>query len=36
MAAGKIAEFVLYPGAPQAFFADHRPSYRPDAAKDAQ
>jgi carboxymethylenebutenolidase len=34
-AAGKTAEFVLYPGAPHAFFADYRPSYRPDAAKDA-
>jgi carboxymethylenebutenolidase len=32
---GKTAEFVLYPGAPHAFFADYRPSYRPDAAKDA-
>ena len=34
-AAHKAAEFVLYPGAPHAFFADYRPSYRPDAAKDA-
>ena len=34
-AAGKAAEFVLYPGAPHAFYADYRPSYRPDAAKDA-
>jgi len=34
-AAGKTATFVLYPGAPHAFFADYRPSYRPDAAKDA-
>ena len=34
-AAHKITEFVLYPGAPHAFFADYRPSYRPDAAKDA-
>jgi len=34
-AAGKTAEFVLYPEAPHAFFADYRPSYRPDAAKDA-
>jgi carboxymethylenebutenolidase len=34
-AAGKTAEFVVYPGAPHAFFADYRPSYRPDAAKDA-
>jgi carboxymethylenebutenolidase len=29
------AEFIIYPGAPHAFFADYRPSYRPDAAKDA-
>lgn len=34
-AAGKIAEFVLYPGAPHAFYADYRPSYRPEAARDA-
>ena len=34
-AAGKTAEFVLYPGAPHAFNADYRPSYRPEAAKDA-
>jgi carboxymethylenebutenolidase len=34
-AAHKTAEFVLYPGAPHAFFADYRPGYRPDAAKDA-
>jgi carboxymethylenebutenolidase len=34
-AAHKTAEFVVYPGAPHAFFADYRPSYRPDAAKDA-
>jgi carboxymethylenebutenolidase len=33
--AGKTAKFVLYPGAPHAFFADYRPSYRLDAAKDA-
>jgi carboxymethylenebutenolidase len=33
--AGKTAEFILYPGTPHAFFADYRPSYRPDAAKDA-
>jgi len=33
--AGKTAEFVIYPGAPHAFFADYRPSYRPDAARDA-
>jgi carboxymethylenebutenolidase len=34
-AAGKMAEFVIYPGAPHAFFADYRPSYRAEAAKDA-
>jgi carboxymethylenebutenolidase len=34
-AAGRTAEFVIYPGAPHAFFADYRPSYRADAAKDA-
>ena len=33
--AGKTAEFVIYPGAPHAFFADYRPSYRAEAAKDA-
>jgi carboxymethylenebutenolidase len=32
--AGKRAEFMIYPGAPHAFFADYRPSYRPEAAKD--
>jgi carboxymethylenebutenolidase len=34
-AAGKTAEFVIYPGAPHAFFADYRPSYRAEAAKGA-
>ena len=34
-AASKTAEFVIYPGAPHAFFADYRPSYRAEAAKDA-
>ena len=34
-AAGLTAEFVIYPGAPHAFFADYRPSYRAGAAKDA-
>ena len=34
-AGGGTAEFVIYPGAPHAFFADYRPSYRPEAAKDA-
>jgi carboxymethylenebutenolidase len=33
-AAGKTAEFVLYPDAPHAFHADYRPSYRPEATKD--
>ena len=30
----KASEFVLYPGAPHAFHADYRPSYREEAAKD--
>jgi carboxymethylenebutenolidase len=34
-AAGTTAEFIEYPGAPHAFYADYRPSYRPEAAKDA-
>ncbi len=34
-AAGKTSEFVIYPGAPHAFFADYRPSYRSEAARDA-
>lgn len=34
-AAGTTAEFVIYPGAPHAFNADYRESYRADAAKDA-
>jgi carboxymethylenebutenolidase len=34
-AAGRECEFVLYPGAPHAFYADYRPSYREGAAKDA-
>jgi carboxymethylenebutenolidase len=34
-AAGKTAEFVIYPGAPHAFYADYRPSYRAEAASDA-
>jgi carboxymethylenebutenolidase len=34
-AAGKTAEFILYPGAPHAFNADYRQSYHPEAAKDA-
>ena len=31
---GKPHEFHIYPGAPHAFHADYRPSYRPAAAKD--
>jgi carboxymethylenebutenolidase len=34
-AAGKAAEFVLYPDAPHAFHADYRPSYRENPSKDA-
>jgi carboxymethylenebutenolidase len=34
-AAGKTAEFILYPDAPHAFHADYRPSYRETPAKDA-
>jgi carboxymethylenebutenolidase len=34
-AAGTTAEFIEYPGAPHAFNADYRPSYRPEAAKEA-
>jgi carboxymethylenebutenolidase len=33
-AAGKPSEIVVYPEAPHGFFADYRPSYRPEAAKD--
>jgi carboxymethylenebutenolidase len=33
-AAGKTAEFHLYPGAPHGFHADYRSSYRQDAAQD--
>jgi len=33
-AAGKTAEFVIYPGAPHGFHADYRPSYRKEAAED--
>ncbi|RYC31471.1 dienelactone hydrolase family protein [Lichenibacterium minor] len=32
---GTASEVVVYPDAPHGFFADYRPSYRPDAAKDA-
>jgi carboxymethylenebutenolidase len=34
-AAGKTAEFKIFPGAPHGFHADYRPSYRPDAAEAA-
>jgi len=35
-AVNRTAEFVLYPGAPHALYADYRPtSYHADAAKDA-
>jgi len=33
-AAGKTAEFKLYPAAPHGFHADYRPSYRKEAAED--
>jgi carboxymethylenebutenolidase len=33
-AAGKVAEIHVYPDTPHAFFADYRPSYRPQAASD--
>ena len=33
-AAAKKAEFVVYDGAPHAFHADYRPSYRKEAAED--
>ena len=32
--AAKRSQFVVYPGAPHAFHADYRPSYRKDAAED--
>jgi carboxymethylenebutenolidase len=32
--AGKPGEIVVYPGAPHAFFADYRPSYRKEPAED--
>jgi carboxymethylenebutenolidase len=34
-AAGKKAEFKIYPAAPHGFHADYRPSYRKEAAEDA-
>jgi carboxymethylenebutenolidase len=33
-AAGKPSEIVVYPDAPHGFFADYRPSYRAEAARD--
>ena len=33
-AAGKTAQFKIYPGAPHGFHADYRPSYRKEAADD--
>ena len=33
-AGAKASQFVVYPGAPHAFHADYRPSYRKDAADD--
>jgi len=33
-AAGKTAEFHIYPGAPHGFHADYRTSYRKEAAED--
>jgi carboxymethylenebutenolidase len=33
---GVVAEFILYPGAPHAFFSDDRPQvYKKEAAEDA-
>jgi len=34
-AAATRSQFVVYPGAPHAFHADYRPSYRKDAAEDS-
>ena len=34
-AAGKVADFKIYSGAPHGFHADYRPSYRQEAAEDA-
>ena len=33
-AAGKTCDIVIYPGAPHAFHADYRPSYRAEPARD--
>jgi len=35
-AAARASEFVVYPGAPHAFHADYRPSFRKEAAEDAE
>ena len=32
---GTQSQIVVYPDAPHGFFADYRPSYRPEAAHDA-
>jgi carboxymethylenebutenolidase len=34
--AARASSFVVYPGAPHAFHADYRPSYRQEAAEDGQ
>jgi carboxymethylenebutenolidase len=34
-AAGKTAEFHIFPGAPHGFHADYRPSYRKEQAEQA-
>lgn len=31
---GKASEIIVYPDAPHGFYADYRPSYRPEAARD--
>jgi carboxymethylenebutenolidase len=33
-AAARQSQFIVYPGAPHAFHADYRPSYRKEAAED--
>lgn len=33
--ASQASEFVIYPDAPHAFYADYRPTYRKEAAEDA-
>ncbi|MGY2727712.1 dienelactone hydrolase family protein [Thermostichus sp. OS-CIW-26] len=34
-ACGDPSQLIIYPDAPHAFFADYRPTYRPEAAGDA-